>query len=350
MRISRVFRAVCFATLLPLLVAVPSRSQQPASPSPEPSDPKALMLASRKLNNLAASDVKPWHIKGTFELFDQQGTVSEDGTYEEFWASPFQFKRTFTGKNFTQTAYGSKNGVLLANTKGDTPQLLLDARNNLVSPMPFFEAIIQNTTYTTKTLNSGNLKLLCAIPTAALHGGPVDNSAYCFNTDEPMLRIAARPSTSDQTFHNRLIRIEDCVIASDLKITHDGKITVALHVQEASALDPSEQAVFTPPPDAVLEPRRVNVSGAIAAGMLEYKVAPEYPEAAHIAHISGTIVLAAIIGKDGKLRDLKAISGPEALQGAAIQAVHQWRYRPYLLNGQPVEMRTTINVIFKLPS
>ncbi len=306
------------------------------------------MLAARKLNNLAAADVKPWHIKATFQLFGDDGVVTEEGTYEEFWASPFQFKRTFTGKSFSQTAYGSQKGVLLASTTGETPDLLLAARNNLVSPMPFFDAIIQNTTYTTKPLNSGSLKLLCAIPTASAPGAPADNSAYCFDTEEPTLRIAARPSTSDQTFHNRLIRVEDRAVATELKITHNGKPTVALHVQDAVVLDGSQDAVFTPPPDAVAATLRINVADSLTAGMLENKVAPEYPIAAHRAHITGVVVLQAVIGKNGHIKDVKPISGPEALQGAAMQAVWQWRYRPYLLNGQPVEVMTTISVTFVL--
>ncbi len=338
----------CHLAASAFLLCFPALRAQETPPPAPPKDPKALMLAARKLNNLANADAKPWHVKATFQLFGEDGAVTEEGTYEEFWASPIQFKRTFTGKGFSQTAYGGKDGVLLANTMGETPALLLEARNNLVSPMPFFDAIIQNTTYSTKPLNSGSTKLLCVIPTASAPGAPADNSSYCFDTDEPHLRIAARPSTSDQTFHNRLIRVDDRVIATELKITHNGKPTVALHVQDAAVLDGSQEAVFTPPPDAVLVPRTVNISAAVAAGMIEHKVAPEYPDAAKIARISGTVVIQAVIGKDGHLQNLKVVSGPDVLQPAAIDAVRQWRYRPYLLNGEPVAVTTTINVIFSL--
>jgi protein TonB len=59
-------------------------------------------------------------------------------------------------------------------------------------------------------------------------------------------------------------------------------------------------------------------------------------------------VLSAIIGRDGTVEDLQVVSGPEMLQQAALDSVKQWRYRPYLLNGDPVEVRTTINIIFTL--
>jgi TonB family protein len=319
-------------------------AQQPAASA---ADPKALMLAASKLNNLATPDAKPWHIKAAFQLFDEQGAVTDEGTYEEFWASAFQFKRTFTGKNFSQTSYGSKKGVLLAGAQ-EEPDILLVARNNLVHPLPD-DVIIEHTTYTTKPLDSGSIKLLCVIPSAFAPGAPADNSAYCLDTDNPMLRVAARPSTSDQTFHNRPLRVEDRAIAGEMKIMHNGKVTVALHVEAATVLDPSEEAVFMPPAGAVPAAQPMTVSGAVSEGMLEYKVNPEYPSAARNAHLEGVVALQGIIGKNGAIRTLKALAGPEILQGAAIQAVQQWRYRPYLLNGEPVEVQTTINVVFKLP-
>lgn len=319
-------------------------AQQPATSAP---DPKTLMLLASKLNNLATADAKPWHIKAAFQLFNEQGAVTDEGTYEEFWASPFQFKRAFIGKNSSQTAYGSKKGILFAGAQ-EEPDILLVARNNLVHPLPD-DVIIEHTTYTTKPLDSGNIKLLCVIPSASAPGAPRDNSAYCLNTDEPMLRIAARPSTSDQTFHNRLLRVEDRVIAGEMKIMHSGKVTVAFHIETAAVLDPSDETVFTPPADAVPVALRITVPGAFSEGMLEYKVVPEYPSAALNAHMEGVVTLQGTIGKNGAIRNLKALAGPEIFQGAAIQAVQQWRYRPYMLNGQPVEVQTTINVIFKLP-
>jgi len=318
-------------------------AQQPSVPV---SDPKALMLAASKLNNLAAPDVKPWHIKAAFQIFDEQGVVTDEGTYEESWASAFQFKRTFTGKAFSQTAYGSKKGVLIEGAQ-DAPDILLAARNNLVHPLPD-DVVIERSTYTTKRLDSGSVKLLCVIPSASAPGGPADNSAYCLDTDDPILRVAARPSTADQTFHNRSLRVEDRAIAGEMKIMHNGKITVALHVEAATVLDPAEEAVFTPPANAVPAALRVTVAGAVSEGMLEYKVNPDYPSAARNSHVEGVVTLQGVIGKNGSVRSLKALAGPEILQGAAMQAVQQWRYRPYLLNGQPVEVQTTINVIFKL--
>jgi protein TonB len=65
--------------------------------------------------------------------------------------------------------------------------------------------------------------------------------------------------------------------------------------------------------------------------------------------VSGTVVLKATISATGHIKNLEVVSGPSLLQQAALDAVRQWVYRPYLLNGQPVEVMTTINVVFTLP-
>lgn len=69
---------------------------------------------------------------------------------------------------------------------------------------------------------------------------------------------------------------------------------------------------------------------------------------ARAARVSGTVVLQATISKAGKTENLSVVSGPALLQEAAIDAVKQWRYKPYLLNNEPVEVETTINVDFRL--
>ena len=75
---------------------------------------------------------------------------------------------------------------------------------------------------------------------------------------------------------------------------------------------------------------------------------PQYPAIAKTARIQGTVVLEATISKSGAIENLKAVSGPPMLYQAAIDAVRQWRYKPYMLNGEPVEVGTTVNVIFSL--
>jgi len=92
----------------------------------------------------------------------------------------------------------------------------------------------------------------------------------------------------------------------------------------------------------------VNVSLGVMAGQLIYKVRPTYPAIAVAMRAEGTVVLQAVISKSGTIENLQVAGGPPVLQQAAIDAVKQWRYRPYQLDGQVVEVETTINVVFTL--
>lgn len=83
-------------------------------------------------------------------------------------------------------------------------------------------------------------------------------------------------------------------------------------------------------------------------GLLVHRVEPAYPTLARSARVQGEVVLSAIIDTNGQITNLQLVSGHPMLVPAAITAVREWRYKPYLLNGQPVEVETTITVIFSL--
>ena len=93
---------------------------------------------------------------------------------------------------------------------------------------------------------------------------------------------------------------------------------------------------------------RIRVGGNVALAMIINMVQPIYPPIAKTAHISGTVVLHCIIAKDGKMLQVEYVSGPPLLMKAAMDAVKQWTYKPTLLNGKPVEVDTTVSVVFDL--
>lgn len=110
------------------------------------------------------------------------------------------------------------------------------------------------------------------------------------------------------------------------------------------------QAGTTPAQEAVSKTRtrQANLGADATAGMLIRKINPVYPKAAKQKRIQGTVVLQAVIGKDGRIRDLRVISGPSELTQAAVGAVQQWQYRPYVLRGDIVEVDTQVAVKFEL--
>lgn len=115
---------------------------------------------------------------------------------------------------------------------------------------------------------------------------------------------------------------------------------------------PQAQAPAPPPPPVQAAPPQkptiIRVSGEVQEALLLNRVIPEYPPIAKQTRTEGTVVLTALISREGRIEDLKVISGHPLLVNAALTAVRQWRYRPTLLGAEPVEVLTTIAVHFKL--
>ena len=122
----------------------------------------------------------------------------------------------------------------------------------------------------------------------------------------------------------------------------------------AGSVPLSTGALGPVPPAPVVHAARpsgpMHVSQGVAEGQLLVPIQPHYPAIAVATHIQGTVVAAAIISKDGRIESLRVLSGPPMLVNAAVEAIQQARYRPWKLNGEPVEVETTINVVFSLGS
>lgn len=99
---------------------------------------------------------------------------------------------------------------------------------------------------------------------------------------------------------------------------------------------------------AKTNPKVVHVSAGVMAGNVLTKVVPKYPPEAKKKRIQGRVTLGATISPQGTVEDLKVVSGPKELRQSALDAVRQWTYKPFLLNGQPIEVKTTINVTYSL--
>lgn len=103
-----------------------------------------------------------------------------------------------------------------------------------------------------------------------------------------------------------------------------------------------------PPPPPAVTRGPLKVGSGVMEALLINRVEPRYPHIAQVAHVSGTVVLSAVIAVDGTIQSVHVVSGPPLLMGAALDAVRQWRYKPTLLDGEPVEVQTLITVNFVL--
>jgi protein TonB len=148
----------------------------------------------------------------------------------------------------------------------------------------------------------------------------------------------------------------DAQLAAPSRISKDVKASVAVEEAPPSGFAPGGMESSGSVPGAAFGGQnKVQVvagthaiSSGVAEGMLLRKIEPIYPKFAKDSRITGTVVLKATITKSGGIEGLQVLSGPKILAEAALNAVKFWRYRPYMLNNEPVEVQTTINVVFNL--
>ena len=95
-------------------------------------------------------------------------------------------------------------------------------------------------------------------------------------------------------------------------------------------------------------PKSIHVSASEMTGNKIAGSNPVYPPDAKKAGVQGTVVLSAVISKEGTVENLQVMEGPKGLQRSSLDAVRDWKYKPYLLNGEPIEVETTINVVYQL--
>lgn len=182
----------------------------------------------------------------------------------------------------------------------------------------------------------------------------------------PSLLIAPAPAPAPPAAPPPKAQIKSEMLSSELLAP--SRIPKEIKLLQESAMPPSMESVMgleglavnsagnllgstgTAPVIVVqaVRPQKVSISSGVMAGNLIQETLPQYPAIAKAARIEGTVMLQATISKAGLIKNLRVIGGPAMLQQAAVDAVRSWRYKPYLLNGEPVEVDTTVNVVFTL--
>jgi TonB family protein len=357
------------------LACLPLFAQEAAPAAALPGDPTAFMLSASQSNGLSQIGNQTWHLKVTFRIFDEQGNAKDQGIFEEFYVSPNKFKRGYSSSGFSQAVYGTDKGWMQTGDKAWPEPLLARLRGEFVIPLPIPAQISQSDIAAEqREIDGAKYMCLSMHPEAAPSDGqePLDaahsvrrvnpqlHATYCFDAGSDVLRISLFDQDETEIVRNRPVLFQGHSLPGDLELKRAGKLALTVHLESIEPIAPIDETVFTPPPEAtpimlklVSEKpapgdEKIAISAGTAVGLLNATVAPVYPPIAKAAHVQGTVVLQAVIGKDGQIRELHVISGPAMLQQAAMDAVKAWVYRPYMLNGKPVEVLTTVNVIFTL--
>jgi TonB family protein len=310
-------------------------------------DPKLLMRAAAAANSLLGPEMKPWHMKVSYVLADEKGAVADRGTLEEFWISPRRYKLVIAGSSYRRTVFGTEKGVLFSGVSGQVPALIARLNHAFTDPLPSPEAVALYI-YTPEEIKFNNVAFNCRV----LHGQQVTQGSsiatgliYCFDQAKPVLRISESTTESTRVLYNTVASFQGKFVGSDLRILHAGKPAAAARLDVIEPLSPADTLTIAPGSDAVA-PRTVDLSPAVAQGQLLHMANPRVPMEAMQSGTVGSVTLDATIDTDGSVQQTKVLSGPLLLQPSAVEAVHSWQYRPYLLNGEPVQVHTTIRVEF----
>jgi len=346
-------------SLLPLalLSALPltAQTQNPASIK----DAKALLAVALPSYDFSSPSLKPWHMKASYQIFDQNGNPSERGTYEYWWVSPSVDRSSWTRGAVTQSEWHTANGKRFETSSGGTLHLF-ETRfpKELFAPLPVAgDDELKQNWLQRDNLAFGDIKLPCvkiltnrvelqspSFPSLS----PLNNvvAMYCFDPKSPILLLKSLNDGVTERYGS-YVGVQDRDLPRTFEQSVNDRKILTATVVALGALDPTDPALV-PPSDAKSDSA---LPAEVAAHVMNRQRVkepnPQYPERAKQDRLSGTVMLEAVIGKDGKTHDVQVISTPSPiLTDPSLQAVNKWEYKPYLLNGEPVDVRTTIYVTF----
>ncbi len=315
-----------------------------------------MLETAAPLYDFDTPDLKPWHLKGTYQLYDPKGMPGEQGTYEYWWVEPGVYRSSWTRPGAARTDWHTADGRNVSKSSGDRLSFIeQQLQLLLLSPFPDVTKVDPRDFELKKDrLDLGKITFPCvAMTTHKRKDGtwPVLPGLaahfFCFEPGEPVLRIAREADVLNFEF-DHLKKFQNRILPGSITIAYGNQKLLTFAVDSIGTLA-GDNAAISPPVDA--KPSvPLGLSGPAAAQVrLTKKVAPVYPPEAKMAHITGTVVLDVMIGADGKVRDMRVVGSPsKLLTQASLDSISNWLYKPYLLDEQPFEVNTMIHVIFTM--
>jgi TonB family protein len=342
-----------------------------------PTDPIQLLSLTAPFYDYASPDMKPWHARYHYQSFDQSGAPVSEGNFDYWWSTSGTYRASWTSGDQTYTEWHTANGTeLRSGTRKNIEGMehviqfaLLPRLESFKDPHPgdrprqYFTAVVSSQplacvgsaqTATVTVLPSPAAGEQLAIKPSAgdkkIDSLDAASPGYCFDQHAPIL-IASHQSGTLSFFYTQNRTFQNHNFPGQFTVSYVGAKRIAAKLADLSEL-PADDPAFTPATDAKAyvpeKPTNAIRQVSFAALTLLKKVEPRYPLSSHGARPSGTVVVAATIAKDGNVKDASLVSSPDAsLSAAALNAVRQWRYKPYTVNGQPTEVNTRISIVFK---
>jgi len=328
--------------------SVPPAQAAPSSTSADvitPQDAKERMELAEKVNGLHGLDI-PWHLKASYEVFGLDGKSTDTGTYEAWHVSPKQYRLALHSPSISVEEYGTDHGIFRTGDQGWPGRPLSSIRGMIMRPVPVPSP--EKTTLENYERTVSKQPLLC---TALIdHGAKStvqDAASYCFAPTNAILFYSGSAGRIQILFEH-ISLVHGHYFANDMQLFVGGRPWLKVHVDTLEGLGPAALSALTVPAGASAVTARLDATEEVTQGRLIKKLFPAYPAAAKQQGVQGTVILNGVIGTDGHFKKLEVMAGPSMLQQAALDAVRQWVYTPFLQEGKPVEVETDVNVVFAL--
>ena len=322
--------------------AIPDDVERPQPALDFPALSEAVTVNSLDGKEEDGKEKPPYHLKLSFQIFDMSGKAQEEGTLEGWWAGADGSYLEVSSPSIGTVRELGAGSASNQKTKRSLYLIaeLLNAVRTPYGPVP------QSGKPVTFTKTEAQVHMDCMYVEGP---GMAPGSVQTACTDETKT-IRLITQQSGVIVRNRTGKFGSTRVALDVQVVLAGRLAIRGKVEELKGFKPSQVAIAlkkpSPPPTSPATP---GTAVGVLAGSIIHKVNPIYPMAARQQRISGSVVLLAKITTAGTIADLTPIAtGDQLLTGAAIDAVKQWTYRPYLLNGTPTEVNTTITVNFNM--
>lgn len=341
--------------LCSLVVAFDCLAQSPDSIK----DPGALYATVARSYDYTSSTTQPWQLTATYQTFDPGGKPAEQGTYHYWWLSPAVYRSTWTRGSAVQSEWMTAEGKKLQTTSGGPIHLFeINLIRELLSPLPDPEDPAFSDTYFERdTRTFGIVKTPCVKivgkrsphhSTPFPYAPPVDRveSMFCFDPKLPVVVFGSSVMGNTTYAYSDFVRTQVRFLPRSFVESINGRTLLKVSVESVASLNPGDPALV-PPADAKPDtdaPVHLTRNDVISHRI---KGSAEFSGIENRDGIAGTVVIEFIITKDGHVRDPEPISSPDPSHtAAAISLISRWVFKPWLINGQPVEVRTAYGLTY----
>ena len=328
----------CVAFLLVLLVHVPLWAQ---TPDPDLSKRDTLFAAALASNGLVGDNIKPWHMKVTYELSDDEGKAIGKGVFEEWWFDRNQWKATYTGDHYTGAVYRTPTGFAHEGGRLPWPESLI--AGSITEPI--LETSSQALHISGPTLRKeSTLTLSCLEVSGKVPPEPnpyfksMFIHTYCFDAGTSQLRTSYFQFRT--ALFNQLGSFQGRSVGVRTTIYVNARALATIHVDSLGVDSSITQATLMPPSSADLT---LNSTSHMTPPVLTYEKKPELPRERKKDIKSGLVIVGILVSKEGTVKNVHLLESPnDTLAEAAVKAVSAYRFKAAQRDGVPVE--TEINV------